>query len=116
VGTHWYEWEINDLPSPLRLYRSQVYGDALFDRRVPEAGTNAPLHRKFGVDMQKGAVVVVRPDSYVGAVVELSEDGWLGLNGLFFSFVLGVAVTDVWTDYFAGFLNDTSAETRKARL
>ncbi|KAJ7782495.1 phenol 2-monooxygenase [Mycena maculata] len=87
VGTHWYEWEINDIPSPLRLYRSQVYGDALFDRRVPEAGTNAPLHHKFGVDMQKGAIVVVRPDSYVGAIVELNEDGWLGLN-----------------DYFAGFL------------
>jgi hypothetical protein len=48
---------------------------------VPEAGTNAPLHHKFGIDMQKGAIVVVRPDSYVGAIVELSEDGWLGLNG-----------------------------------
>ncbi|KAJ7680981.1 phenol 2-monooxygenase [Mycena polygramma] len=95
VGTHWYEWEIADLPSPLRLYRSQLYGDALFDRRVPEAGTNAPLHHKFGIDMQKGAIVVVRPDSYVGAVVELSEDGWLGLN-----------------DYFAGFLNETSAFAR----
>ncbi|KAK7031527.1 phenol 2-monooxygenase [Favolaschia claudopus] len=88
VGTHWYEWEIADLPSPLRLYRSQVYGDALFDHRVAEADTNAPLHRKFGIDMQKGAIVVVRPDSYVGAIVDLSEDGWLGLN-----------------DYFAGFLN-----------
>ncbi|KAJ7233893.1 phenol 2-monooxygenase [Mycena rebaudengoi] len=97
VGTHWYEWEIADLPSPLRLYRSQVYGDALFDRRVPEAGTNAPLHRKFGVDMERGAIVVVRPDSYVGAVVELSEDGWLGLN-----------------DYFAGFLQVPGE--RKPRL
>ncbi|KAJ7092090.1 phenol 2-monooxygenase [Mycena belliarum] len=87
VGTHWYEWEINDLPAPLRLYRAQVYGDALFDRLVADAGTDAPLHRKFGIDLQKGALVVVRPDSYVGAVVDLSEDGWLGLN-----------------DYFAGFL------------
>ncbi|KAJ7502456.1 phenol 2-monooxygenase [Mycena galericulata] len=99
VGTHWYEWEINDLPSPLRLYRSQVYGDALFDRRVPEAGTNAPLHHKFGVDMQKGAIVVVRPDSYVGAIVELSEDGWLGLN-----------------EYFAGFLEVPEDKPLKARF
>ncbi|KAJ7467058.1 phenol 2-monooxygenase [Mycena latifolia] len=99
VGTHWYEWEIDDLPSPLRLYRAQVYGDALFDRRVPVAGTNAPLHHKFGVDMQKGAIVVVRPDSYVGAVVELSEDGWLGLN-----------------DYFAGFLDVPEQKTLKARI
>ncbi|KAJ7213021.1 phenol 2-monooxygenase [Mycena pura] len=87
VGTHWYQWEIDELPSPLRLYRAQVYGDAVFDRRVPEAGTRAPLHCKYGIDMRKGALVVVRPDSYVGAVVDLSEEGWLGLN-----------------EYFAGFL------------
>ncbi|CAK5281204.1 unnamed protein product [Mycena citricolor] len=87
VGTHWYEWEAADLPDPLRLYRSQLYGDALFDRRVPEAGTNAPLHFKLGVSLERGAVVVVRPDGYVGAVVELSKDGGLALN-----------------DYFAGFL------------
>ncbi|KAJ7122061.1 phenol 2-monooxygenase [Mycena crocata] len=101
VGTNWYEWEISDLPNPLRLYRSQVYGDSLFDRRVPEAGTTAPLHHKFGVDMQKGAIVVVRPDSYVGAIVELSEDGWLGLN-----------------DYFAGFLQVPTSEQKlmKARF
>ncbi|KAF7376641.1 Phenol 2-monooxygenase [Mycena sanguinolenta] len=96
VGTHWYNWEIADLPSPLRLYRSQVYGDALCDPHVSEARTNAPLHHKFGIDMQKGAIVVVRPDSYVGAVVELSEDGWLGLN-----------------DYFAGFLIEPP---KKAKL
>ncbi|KAJ7678679.1 phenol 2-monooxygenase [Mycena rosella] len=99
VGTHWYEWEIDDLPSPLRLYRSQVYGDALFDRRVPEAGTSAPVHHKFGVNLEKGAIVVVRPDSYVGAVVGLSEDGWLGLN-----------------DYFAGFLEVPEQKTLKARI
>ncbi|KAJ7701168.1 phenol 2-monooxygenase [Mycena rosella] len=94
VGTHWYEWEIDDLPSPLRLYRAQVYGDALFDRRVPEAGTNAPVHHKFGVDMQRGAIVVVRPDSYVGAVVELSEEGWLGLNGSSSSFCTSAPLRD----------------------
>ncbi|KAJ7049750.1 phenol 2-monooxygenase [Mycena amicta] len=96
VGTHWYQWEIDDLPSPLRLYRAQVYGDAVFDKRVPESlalcsqptTANAPLHAKYGLDKSKGAIVVVRPDSYVGAVVELCEDGWEGLN-----------------DYFAGFLN-----------
>ncbi|KAJ7602434.1 phenol 2-monooxygenase [Roridomyces roridus] len=99
VGTHWYEWEVDvDIPSPLRLYRSQVYGDSLFDRRVPEVGTNAPVHHKYGVDLGKGAIVVVRPDSYVGAVVELSEEGWLGLN-----------------DYFAGFL-DRSGSDVKAKI
>jgi hypothetical protein len=61
--------------------------DDIFDRRVPEAGTNAPLHVKYGVDVDKGAIVVVRPDSYVGAVVALSEDGFEGLNRYFAGFL-----------------------------
>ncbi|KAF7305795.1 Phenol 2-monooxygenase [Mycena chlorophos] len=102
VATHWYQWEIDDLPSPLRLYRAQVYGDAVFDKRVPESlqvaqtapGANttlataaAPLHKKYGLDANKGAIVVVRPDGYVGAVVELCEQGWEGLNGYFGAFL-----------------------------
>ncbi|KAF7315925.1 Phenol 2-monooxygenase [Mycena indigotica] len=111
VGTHWYQWEIDELPSPLRLYRSQVYGDAVFDKRVPESADQtalgpdsalkqracAPLHIKYGLDVNKGAIVVVRPDSYVGAVVELSEAGCEGLN-----------------DYFAGFLRESGGSPVRA--
>ncbi|KAJ7121546.1 hypothetical protein C8R44DRAFT_876937 [Mycena epipterygia] len=57
VWTHWYSWEIDDLPSPLRLYRLKVYGDALFNHRVPEAETDTLLHHKFCVAMQQGAIV-----------------------------------------------------------
>jgi len=41
----------------------------------------------LGIDKQKGAIVVVRPDGYVGITTELSQEGWLALD-----------------DYFSGFL------------
>lgn len=88
VGTHYYEWEITDLPTPFSTYRSQVYSDSIFDRRVLEAGTHAPLHKKYGIDEKKGAIVVVRPDGYVGAVVDLEEQGWLALADYFDGFLL----------------------------
>ncbi|KAL8290074.1 hypothetical protein RQP46_003013 [Phenoliferia psychrophenolica] len=82
------EWDIESIPFHLRSYRDQIYSDDILDHRVPEAGKNAPLHTKYGVDVTKGAIVVVRPDSYVGAVVSLNEDGFKALDA-----------------YFAGFLN-----------
>lgn len=48
VATPRYDWEIEDLPWALRRYRDQIYGDDLFDRRVPHAGDDAPLHVKYG--------------------------------------------------------------------
>lgn len=45
------------------------------------------MHAKYGVDVTKGAIIVVRPDGYVGAIVTLNEAGFKGLS-----------------DYFAGFL------------
>lgn len=58
------------------------------DHHVPEAGKNAPLHMKYGVDVNKGAIIVVRPDSYVGAVVALSPDGFEAINAYFAGFLL----------------------------
>lgn len=88
VSTHYYEWEITALPSPFAEYRSQVYSDSIFDRRVAEAGTQGPLHKKYGVNESQGAIIVVRPDGYVGAVVPLEEQGWLGLAEYFDAFLL----------------------------
>lgn len=88
VSTHYYNWEVTDLPSPFPQYRSQVYSDSLFDRRVAEAGTNGPLHKKYGIDEDKGAIIVVRPDGYVGAVVSLNEEGWLALADYFETFMV----------------------------
>ncbi|KAK4050697.1 hypothetical protein OIV83_003423 [Microbotryomycetes sp. JL201] len=87
------EWEIEDLPFNLRIWRDQIYSDDIFDRRVASAGTDAPIHTKYGIDRTQGAIVVVRPDGYVGAAVQLSEDGFEALNAYFAGFMTPVGAT-----------------------
>ncbi|SDA03041.1 BZ3500_MvSof-1268-A1-R1_Chr11-1g03273 [Microbotryum saponariae] len=82
------EWDIEALPFNLRVYRSQIYSDDIFDKRVLEAGSNAPLHAKYGVDVKKGSIVAVRPDGYVGAITSLDADGFEALNAYFKSFLI----------------------------
>jgi hypothetical protein len=60
-----------DVPQPLAAYRDHVYADDRWDRRVPDA--RACAHAKMGLDEERGGVVVVRPDGYVGIVVALEE-------------------------------------------
>ncbi|KAH8929493.1 phenol 2-monooxygenase [Atractiella rhizophila] len=74
LSTPRYDFEISSLPLPLRYFADQVYGDDFGDRRV-EGEKEGTVHRKYGFDERVGAVVVVRPDGYVGAVVAL-EEGW----------------------------------------
>lgn len=61
----------SDVPELLARYRDHIYADDRWDWRVPDAGASA--HAKMGLDEERGAVVVVRPDGYVGAVVSLVE-------------------------------------------
>lgn len=60
-----------DVPSLLARYRDHIYADDRWDRRVPDARASA--HAKMGIDEERGALVVVRPDGYVGVVVRLVE-------------------------------------------
>ncbi|KAH7114452.1 FAD binding domain-containing protein [Dendryphion nanum] len=59
------------LPPVLARYNDNVYADDVWDRRVPEA--EAAAHAKMGLDEQRGGIVIVRPDGYVGCVVKLEE-------------------------------------------
>jgi len=59
------------LPEPFARYRDHVYADDVWDQRVPAA--KAAAHAKMGLDEQRGGVVIVRPDGYVGCVVGLAE-------------------------------------------
>jgi hypothetical protein len=59
------------LPQTLARYADHVYADDVWDQRVPNA--KAAAHAKMGLDEEKGGVVVVRPDGYVGVVVKLEE-------------------------------------------
>jgi hypothetical protein len=77
----------SDLPPLLARYREHVYADDRWDRRVPDA--RAAAHAKMGLDQDRGGVVVVRPDGYVGIVVALQEGGATvdALNAYFDAFV-----------------------------
>ncbi|KAI9803403.1 MAG: hypothetical protein M1833_000922 [Piccolia ochrophora] len=74
------------LPEVLARYRTHVYADDLWDRRVPDA--EAAAHAKMGVDEERGGVVVVRPDGYVGCAVRLVE---------------GSGTVDALDEYFGAF-------------
>ncbi|GAB1312901.1 Phenol 2-monooxygenase [Madurella fahalii] len=76
-----------DLPALLGRYAEHVYADDRWDRRVPDA--KAAAHAKMGLDEDRGGVVVVRPDGYVGVVVALEEGSATvdSLNAYFGAFV-----------------------------
>lgn len=59
------------LPEIFARYRDHVYADDVWDQRAPDA--KAAAHAKLGFNEETGAVVVVRPDAYVGCVVKLEE-------------------------------------------
>ncbi|KAF1989254.1 hypothetical protein K402DRAFT_390836 [Aulographum hederae CBS 113979] len=75
--------EIASLPPVLARYRDLVFADDVEDARV--RGAKAAAHKKMGLDEERGGVVVVRPDGYVGCVVKLVEGGETCevLNGYF---------------------------------
>ena len=90
--------EITDLlPAVLARYRDHVYADDVWDVRVPDA--SAAAHAKMGVDQERGGVVIVRPDGYVGCVVGLVE---------------GSGTVDALNEYFAAFT--ASKEAARAQL
>ncbi|KAL2205836.1 hypothetical protein CC79DRAFT_1397831 [Sarocladium strictum] len=62
-----------DVPDLLARYGMHLYVDDQQDLRVLEAKFSA--HAKAGLDPDKGGIVVVRPDGYVGTVVALVEGG-----------------------------------------
>jgi len=84
-----------DVPDVLARYRDHVYADDIVDHRVPDA--TAAAHAKMGLDQEKGGVVVVRPDGYVGVVVSLAE---------------GAGTVDALNDYFGAFCTQKLGEPR----
>jgi len=82
------EIDIDDmLPAVLARYRTHVYADDVWDKRVPDA--EAAAHAKMGLEQGQRAVVVVRPDGYVGAVLRLDDGAETvrALNAYFAAFV-----------------------------
>lgn len=83
-----------DVPEVLGRYRDHVYADDRWDRHVPNA--KAAAHAKLGLDEEKGGVVVVRPDGYVGMVAKLVE---------------GSGTVDALNEYFGTFCTKKLGET-----
>lgn len=75
-----------DVPEPLVRYRDNIYADDIFDHIVPDSRASA--HDKMGLCPERGGIVVVRPDGYVGVVVKLERGSGTvdALNQYFSSF------------------------------
>jgi hypothetical protein len=84
-----------DVPEVLARYRDHIYADDIWDQRVPDAKVAA--HAKMGLDEEKGGVVVVRPDGYVGVVTSLVE---------------GSGTIDALNEYFSAFCTKKLGEAR----
>jgi hypothetical protein len=84
-----------DVPTILARYRDHVYADDIWDQRVPDA--KAAAHAKMGLDQEKGGVIVVRPDGYVGIVVSLVD---------------GSSTVDSLNEYFSSFCTKRLGEPR----
>ncbi len=84
-----------DVPETLARYRDHVYADDIWDPRVPDA--KAAAHAKMGLDPERGGVVVVRPDGYVGIVTALVE---------------GCGTVDALNAYFSSFSTKRLGESR----
>lgn len=78
--------DVDSIPKILRDYHHHLYADNIPDVRVPQATYAA--HEKLGFDVEKGGVVVTRPDSHVACTVQLSEGSGTvdALNAFFGSF------------------------------
>ncbi|KAK2736124.1 hypothetical protein FQN55_001864 [Onygenales sp. PD_40] len=84
---------IANLPSVLKAYSHHVYVDDIPDIKVPNA--SAAAHAKLGVDGDKGAVVVLRPDGHIACTVQLVE---------------GSGTVDALNEYFGAFATKTLGE------
>lgn len=76
------------LPPLLARYSHHIYADDIADLRAPD--TTASAYAKLGLDAQRGAVLVVRPDGHIGCVVGL---------------VPGDGTVNALNDYFAAFVS-----------
>lgn len=83
-----------DVPGVLARYRDHIYADDRSDSRLPNA--KAEAHAKMGLDEERGGVVVVRPDGYVGIVVSLVE---------------GSGTVDALNEYFSSFCTKKLGQT-----
>jgi len=67
--------DLDDAYHPFDARLGWEYGKVFVDAPSYHEG-DGRAYEKYGVDRDEGAVVVVRPDGYVGLVTSVGEDGW----------------------------------------
>ena len=77
------------IPALLASDKTQVYVDDVGEDTLEECNVHCSAHRRIGTTADKPAVVVVRPDGYVGCVVRL---------------VAGSTTVDALNTYFGSFV------------
>ena len=76
---------LRDLDEAYRPFDERLgwdYGKVFVDGPSWHEG-DGEAYKKYGVDKKTGAVILVRPDGYVGLVTGLGEDGWSELRKWF---------------------------------
>lgn len=67
--------DLHETYHPFDLKLGWEYGKVFADGPSYHEG-DGEAYRKYGVDKQHGAVVVVRPDGYTGLVTQIGAEGW----------------------------------------
>ncbi|OJJ51125.1 hypothetical protein ASPZODRAFT_11970 [Penicilliopsis zonata CBS 506.65] len=91
--------DMASVPQILKDYHYHIYADNLPDVRVPTAQFAA--HEKLGIDPEKGAVVVTRPDGHVACSIQLVE---------------GSGTVDALNAYFGAFATKPLGQDQQSRL
>ncbi|KAK6434996.1 hypothetical protein LTR95_008820 [Oleoguttula sp. CCFEE 5521] len=87
------ELNISDLPEVLLPHKGELgiqdYEKVFTDEASYGFGFGE-IYKTRGIDCERGAVVVVRPDQYVSAVLPLGEEGWDEMETLFSGFMVEI--------------------------
>lgn len=73
-------------PSAYETLGGMPFGRVLYDEAHG-------AHQRYGINVEKGAVVVLRPDGWVGTVVELDGGGAAALESYFSKFLMNVDIS-----------------------
>jgi phenol 2-monooxygenase (NADPH) len=76
---------VRDLHEMYRPFDSKLGWDydRVFVDEMLDGSKKGEAYKGYGVDRKRGAVVVVRPDGYIGCVTELQDNGWMRVKEWF---------------------------------
>jgi phenol 2-monooxygenase len=73
-------------PSAFETLDGMPFGKVFYDK-------DCSAHQRYGIDIEKGAAFVLRPDGWVGMVVEMNGEAGGKMESYFSRFIVGVGAT-----------------------